>query len=316
MAQGSGQLEIPDTDVTSFVLEHAGERGDETAFVDGPSGRVVTYAELAEPGRGARRRPRRARVRQGRRPRRLSCRTSPSTRSPSTAPRRPAACARPSTRSTRPTSSPTSSRTRAPQMLLTVPPLPRGGARGGGAARVSTRSSWSARRKARAVRRAARRPGDAARGRDRPRGGPRGPALLERHDRSAQGRDAHPPQPRRQPLPDQAELIGLGDDDVLIGCLPFFHIYGMTVIMNLGPARRRDDRDHAALRPRAVPRRSSRATGSTRAYVVPPIALALAKHPSVDGHDLSSVRDHHVGRRAARRRAGRACVSERSRLPR
>ena len=29
------------------------------------------------------------------------------------------------------------------------------------------------------------------------------------------------------------------DDDVLIGCLPFFHIYGMTVIMNMGlPARR------------------------------------------------------------------------------
>ena len=29
--------------------------------------------------------------------------------------------------------------------------------------------------------------------------------------------------------------------------------------------------------------------GVTRAYVVPPIALALAKHPAVDGCDLSSV---------------------------
>ena len=29
--------------------------------------------------------------------------------------------------------------------------------------------------------------------------------------------------------------------------------------------------------------------GVTRAYVVPPIALALAKHPAVDGHDLSSL---------------------------
>ena len=43
--------------------------------------------------------------------------------------------------------------------------------------------------------------------------------------------------------------------DTLIGVLPFFHIYGMTVIMNRRPARRRDDRDDAALRPRAVPRR-------------------------------------------------------------
>ena len=30
--------------------------------------------------------------------------------------------------------------------------------------------------------------------------------------------------------------------------------------------------------------------GVTRAYVVPPIALALAKHPAVDEHDLSSVK--------------------------
>src|SRR5947209_11194208 len=28
----------------------------------------------------------------------------------------------------------------------------------------------------------------------------------------------------------------------------------------------------------------------TRAYVVPPIALALAKHPAVDGRDLSALR--------------------------
>ena len=32
----------------------------------------------------------------------------------------------------------------------------------------------------------------------------------------------------------QAARCTSDDDDVLIGVLPFFHIYGMTVIMNLG----------------------------------------------------------------------------------
>ena len=39
-------VEIPVTDVTSFVLEHADELGDKPALIDGPSGRTVTYAEL------------------------------------------------------------------------------------------------------------------------------------------------------------------------------------------------------------------------------------------------------------------------------
>ena len=46
--------------------------------------------------------------------------------------------------------------------------------------------------------------------------------------------------------------------------------------------------------------------GVTRVYVVPPIALALAKHPAVDGRDLSAMPTIMSGRRAARRRARRA----------
>jgi acyl-CoA synthetase (AMP-forming)/AMP-acid ligase II len=80
----------------------------------------------------------------------------------------------------------------------------------------------------------------------------------------------------------------LGADDVLIGCLPFFHIYGMTVIMNQGlragativTMPRFDLGQYLEL----VERHRV-----NRAYVVPPIALALAKHPSVDEHDLSSL---------------------------
>jgi acyl-CoA synthetase (AMP-forming)/AMP-acid ligase II len=83
--------------------------------------------------------------------------------------------------------------------------------------------------------------------------------------------------------------VPVGEEDVLIGCLPFFHIYGMQVIMN------------QALRAGAtivtMPRFDLDAYldlheryGVTRAYVVPPIALALAKHPAVDGRDLASLR--------------------------
>ncbi|MGH8931982.1 MAG: AMP-binding protein [Egibacteraceae bacterium] len=40
-------VEIPDQSLPAFVLEHAAERGDKPALIDGPSGRTLTYAELA-----------------------------------------------------------------------------------------------------------------------------------------------------------------------------------------------------------------------------------------------------------------------------
>ncbi|HTU99678.1 MAG TPA: AMP-binding protein [Luteitalea sp.] len=75
----------------------------------------------------------------------------------------------------------------------------------------------------------------------------------------------------------------------LIGVLPFFHIYGMTVIMNLGLLRRatvvtlpRFDLEQflQVLQDWPIP----------LAHIVPPIAVALAKHPSVYRYDLSGVR--------------------------
>jgi acyl-CoA synthetase (AMP-forming)/AMP-acid ligase II len=83
-------------------------------------------------------------------------------------------------------------------------------------------------------------------------------------------------------------LWNVSEDDKLIGILPFFHIYGMTVIMN------------AAIRRGAtivtMPRfdleqflQIIQDHRITRAYVVPPIVLALAKHPAIDGFDLSSL---------------------------
>ena len=81
----------------------------------------------------------------------------------------------------------------------------------------------------------------------------------------------------------------VGESDTLIGVLPFFHIYGMTVIMN------------AAIRRGAtivtMPRfdleqflKVIQDYKVTRAHLVPPIVLALAKHPIVDKFDLSSLK--------------------------
>ena len=85
------------------------------------------------------------------------------------------------------------------------------------------------------------------------------------------------------------EVIRMESDDVVIGVLPFFHIYGQTVIMNMGlhngapiVTMPRFDLDQflGLIEEHRV----------TIANVVPPIALALAKHPAVDGADLSSLR--------------------------
>ena len=39
--------DIPTTDLSSYILEGAAARGDKAALIDGPTGRTITYAELA-----------------------------------------------------------------------------------------------------------------------------------------------------------------------------------------------------------------------------------------------------------------------------
>lgn len=83
-------------------------------------------------------------------------------------------------------------------------------------------------------------------------------------------------------------IIEITPDDRVLAVLPFFHIYGMTVLLNL------------ALRQRAtlvtMPRfdlmeflRVVQDHRCTFLFIAPPIAVALAKHPAVDDFDLSSV---------------------------
>jgi acyl-CoA synthetase (AMP-forming)/AMP-acid ligase II len=86
-----------------------------------------------------------------------------------------------------------------------------------------------------------------------------------------------------------ANVIGVNEGDTVIGVLPFFHIYGMVVIMNLSL--------YVGATVVTMPRfdleqflETVEKYRVTFAYLVPPIVLALAKHPLVDKYDLSRVR--------------------------
>jgi acyl-CoA synthetase (AMP-forming)/AMP-acid ligase II len=85
-------------------------------------------------------------------------------------------------------------------------------------------------------------------------------------------------------------LIDLHDgDERIIAVLPFFHIYGLTVLMNQGLQWG----GTVVTLPRFDLEQFLRVIQDqriTRAFVAPPIVLALAKHPLVDSFDLSSLR--------------------------
>ena len=77
--------------------------------------------------------------------------------------------------------------------------------------------------------------------------------------------------------------------EVAIAVLPFFHIYGMQVLMNMGL--------RLGVKLVTMPRfdleqflRLHQDHKITRSFIVPPIVVALAKHPMVDQFDLSSLK--------------------------
>lgn len=104
-------------------------------------------------------------------------------------------------------------------------------------------------------------------------------------------------------------LLTLSDEDRLLAVLPFFHIYGMSVLMNSSLWRgatiitmpRFDLADFL---------RIIAEYHATFVFIAPPVAVALAKHPMVDGYDTSSLKmvfsgaaplDAELGRRVADR---------------
>jgi acyl-CoA synthetase (AMP-forming)/AMP-acid ligase II len=86
-----------------------------------------------------------------------------------------------------------------------------------------------------------------------------------------------------------SDLTGMSERDNLIAILPFFHIFGMVVLMAYGLLRRttivtmpRFDLDQflQLMQDHKI----------SRAYLVPPVVLALVKHPHVDNYDLSPLK--------------------------
>ena len=82
--------------------------------------------------------------------------------------------------------------------------------------------------------------------------------------------------------------LEISEDEKFMAFLPFFHIYGMTVIMNQGL--------YHGVTLVTMPRfelepclQAVQDYRVTRFFLVPPIVVLLAKHPAIDKYDLSSV---------------------------
>jgi acyl-CoA synthetase (AMP-forming)/AMP-acid ligase II len=86
-----------------------------------------------------------------------------------------------------------------------------------------------------------------------------------------------------------AQIAGsepISEQDTLIGLIPFYHSYGLTVLMNYGLA--------AGATIVTLPRyeldlflQTVESYGVTYAHLAPPTVLALAKQPAVENYDLS-----------------------------
>ncbi|WP_309109650.1 4-coumarate--CoA ligase family protein [Saccharothrix sp.] len=83
-------------------------------------------------------------------------------------------------------------------------------------------------------------------------------------------------------------LLEVGAETRILAVLPFFHIYGMQVLMNNGL--------YVGATVVTMPKfdlaeflRVIQDHRTNRVYIAPPVAVALAKHPLVDQYDLSAI---------------------------
>ncbi len=89
----------------------------------------------------------------------------------------------------------------------------------------------------------------------------------------------------------QIDAVGLFDSsDTIIGVLPFFHIYGMVVVLSFGLYKGATNV--------TLPRfemegflKTMEEHAVTYAHLVPPLVLALGKHPDVDPRGLSKLNE-------------------------
>jgi len=92
----------------------------------------------------------------------------------------------------------------------------------------------------------------------------------------------------------QTEPLFPAEIERVIAVLPFYHIYGLTVLLNISLHRG----DTVITMPRFDLEQFLQLLqqhGVTRAYLVPPIVLALAKHPLVEKYNLGALRSINSG---------------------
>ncbi|HSO51155.1 MAG TPA: 4-coumarate--CoA ligase family protein [Actinomycetes bacterium] len=104
-----------------------------------------------------------------------------------------------------------------------------------------------------------------------------------------------------------APTLLAGEGERLIAVLPFFHIYGLVVLMASALSRG----STLVTMPKFDLEEFLRLLQDqriTRAYVAPPIVLALAKHPMVDKYDLSALKSIFSGAAPLDASLERACT--------
>ncbi len=103
-------------------------------------------------------------------------------------------------------------------------------------------------------------------------------------------------------------LCYFSEDDTLICVLPLFHIYGLVVILNMGL--------HTGSTIVTLPRfdleqflKTVVKYRVTLAHLVPPVVLALSKHPIVDQYDVSSLQNIFSGAAPLDQNLTQACMA-------
>jgi acyl-CoA synthetase (AMP-forming)/AMP-acid ligase II len=280
-------VEIPDLDLTSFVLEHAGERRDKPALVDGPTGRTLTYGDLIENVRA---------LAAGLASRGFDKGDVLAVYMPNLPEYAVALHGVASAGGKCTTMNPLYTagelahqlEDSGARFLVTVPPMleaAREAAQSAGIEEVFVVGQADGARPFTELL------GDPAQAPDVDIDADRDLCVLP-YSSGTTGLPKGVMLSHRNVVANLSQnnvTLPIDEGDTLIGVLPFFHIYGMVVIMNQGL--------RAGATIVTMPRFDLeqflsliQEHGVTRAYVVPPIALALAKHPAVDGFDLSSMR--------------------------
>eukprot|EP00967_Tisochrysis_lutea_P113768 scaffold180793_cov32-Tisochrysis_lutea.AAC.1 len=94
----------------------------------------------------------------------------------------------------------------------------------------------------------------------------------------------------QQSTMDKSCNLGITENDKLVAILPFFHIYGLTVLMCAALA----ERASLVILPKFEPATFLQTLQDhhiTQAYVAPPLCVFLSKHPMVADYNLSTLRE-------------------------